>query len=522
MARGSKTCSYRSKTLIACDMTDRDFSFGGWFKLQMISSTTSIIMGRTPTSAGGNYCYLSIDSSDSKIRGNLVGNSGLQATIALLGITPNSSVWQFLVLTYNKALNQLEVRFQIPAGALQKIVAPLTCGAINTVPSITNFVIGEALEGDSTFYSVNRNGVLACDECFFVNKALTDADFAYLFNGGVGKTYAQLTSDAAVGVTAPDVRRRALISHAPTVWMLVILTYNKTGNLLECRLRAVGAGAMTKVTAALVGAIFTGATNANFYIGERCEADGTFSGTNLNGVLQADECFFVNKAIVDTEFDYLYNAGAGKTYSQLMLDAVGIVASPTVDSRSLLLYASSANQTPTLAAGIVAGNLLLHFFTVVSTSTITGWSVGWSKIYEVVNAANTFRMAIFAKIATGSDALTINLSAASVSGHADLYLSGSIGSVFDQIAVVSAASSLDPPSNTPAHGATSYTAIAALGWINATNITAYPAGYTGGLSAGLPTAGKTSVGVANKYLSSSATTEDPGAFTGGMRRLDCR
>jgi hypothetical protein len=101
---------------------------------------------------------------------------------------------------------------------------------------------------------------------------------------------------------------------------LVVFTYNKTGGLLEIRLRKVG-GSLAKTTVALGAAMYTGATNANFTIGEGIENDATFNASNRNAIKNGDECFFTLDAMTDSVFTYLFNTGNGKTLTQIQADA---------------------------------------------------------------------------------------------------------------------------------------------------------------------------------------------------------
>ena len=74
---------------------------------------------------------------------------------------------------------------------------------------------------------------------------------------------------------------------------------------------------MNKTTTAFPGVLFTGSTATNFTVSEGLRGDTNFHSGNRSAVLLADNCFFVDKAITDDEFDYLYNAGLGRTYADL-------------------------------------------------------------------------------------------------------------------------------------------------------------------------------------------------------------
>jgi len=193
----------------------------------------------------------------------------------------------------------------------------------------------------------------------------------------------------------------------------------------------------------------------------------------------------------------------------------GLPASPLINVRTSQVGGTGTSQNPSMPVGIVAGNLLLQFMTCPSTTAVSSFTAGWTKIQDAVGGST--RMAIFAKIAAGSDTLNVQLSPGSYATFAGLRISGTIGSLANVLS--SLAAGLNPPAVTPAHGADAYTAITALGWVGTTAITAYPSGYPafGGTTSGAPAAaGRPGIGFVDRYLPAGTTTEDPGAFTGGM------
>lgn len=160
----------------------------------------------------------------------------------------------------------------------------------------------------------------------------TDAGTACILMGRVGASFTKMKAYLTVssanqyqGVYSTDGTTASTIVSDGTIDVskraLVTLTYNVAGNLLELRVRLFDAVSMTKVTGALVGNIHNGSNDANFTIGENLENDATFNVNVRNGVDKGDECFFTNHALTDTEFDYLFNAGNGKTYADLVADA---------------------------------------------------------------------------------------------------------------------------------------------------------------------------------------------------------
>jgi hypothetical protein len=162
----------------------------------------------------------------------------------------------------------------------------------NHTASTTGFLIGRMGSGFAKLY-----GWLFADGADSIIKARYSAD---------GST-AAATASSGVAVDT-------------TTEHLVVYTYNKTGGLLEIRVRKNG-GSLAKTTVALGAAMYTTSTDCNFTIGEGIENDATFNGSSRNSVNDGDECFYGNWAITDAEFDYLFNAGSGKTLAQLIADA---------------------------------------------------------------------------------------------------------------------------------------------------------------------------------------------------------
>lgn len=111
------------------------------------------------------------------------------------------------------------------------------------------------------------------------------------------------------------------ISTVVATFMLVICTLNRSSNQIEFRVRAVGAGSMTKVTTAFPGALYTAASTSNFNINAGLSGDSTYFSGDREGVIYADLCFYATKAITDNEFNYLYNSGNGKNFTALAADA---------------------------------------------------------------------------------------------------------------------------------------------------------------------------------------------------------
>jgi hypothetical protein len=215
LANTDNTACYVPRSDTALDMADADFSFGGWFKTGLgAAGTAAWIMGRTGIAAGAFYCYLFIEGADNLIKCRY-SYDGTNVVTLSSGKLPDGTNWQLIVVTYNKTAGLLELRYRNSSvGVFTKVTAALT-GSIFTGASTANFAIGERLNADGTFEAAvnNRTGVTGIDECFYANKAITDGEFAYLFNAGsiAGKTYPMLVADATA---MPLDGQRALVSHA--------------------------------------------------------------------------------------------------------------------------------------------------------------------------------------------------------------------------------------------------------------------------------------------------------------------
>jgi hypothetical protein len=96
----------------------------------------------------------------------------------------DQGVWQFVVGIFDKVAGEL--RFWLNA---TKVSTPYA-GAIfdSTTANFASFigVNSNNAQDPSRFFPQYQ------DEVFFMNKALTDAEVAYLYNGGVGRAYSEL------------------------------------------------------------------------------------------------------------------------------------------------------------------------------------------------------------------------------------------------------------------------------------------------------------------------------------------
>jgi hypothetical protein len=176
-----------------------------------------------------------------------------------------------------------------------------------------------------------------------------------------------------------------------------------------------------------------------------------------------------------------------------------------------------ATQTIDPPAGIVAGNLLLAFVALDNFGTaMTTASTGWVRIAEVANVA-VVRLAVFAKVATGSDALVVTgttqdycASMMRITGHAV------IDPALD-ITVATANSNTgnaDPPNVNPGVARHwMWVAAAAVDMTTSQNITAMPSGYTQAHAILLSANSTSSVALGVATKTADTTAENPGTFT---------
>lgn len=111
-------------------------------------------------------------------------------------------------------------------------------------------------------------------------------------------------------------------THNPhaTSWTLLAATLDRSNNQMTFRVRRQGSS-LTTVSTAFAGALYTGATTANFCINDGLSGDSTYFAGNRACVTKCDQAFYCARAINDAEFNYLFNSGSGRTWAQLQTDA---------------------------------------------------------------------------------------------------------------------------------------------------------------------------------------------------------
>lgn len=179
---------------------------------------------------------------------------------------------------------------------------------------------------------------------------------------------------------------------------------------------------------------------------------------------------------------------------------------------------NATSHTVNLPSGIVAGNLLLVFFSSDGSTVTHTFPAGWTKILAEAGSGQT--NSVWSRFADGSEGATITVttSALEQSSHTSYRLSGAHASTVPEGGGSATGTSTAPDSTSldPAAWATEDTlwfTVCVLNGSSATapRITAYPTNYTNGRS-DISVGGNGCVqGVARRQL--AASSEDPGAFT---------
>jgi hypothetical protein len=195
---GSKIAAYIPRSNTNLDLPNSDWTYGGWFQ-ELASSgggVSSYLMARNGGySVGKLQSSIWTSSSDGKVHLE-VSSDGNTGTDISSGVVTSSSEWQLITATLDRTNNLIRIRVKAPSGTNANVTAAFA-GAMFTTSNNANFTISGAMNADGT-YPFDRPLYLGgkADLCFYVRKAISDAEFDYLYNTGSGKTWAQLATDA--------------------------------------------------------------------------------------------------------------------------------------------------------------------------------------------------------------------------------------------------------------------------------------------------------------------------------------
>lgn len=198
-ARVNQECLQRASNT-SLQMGDIDFSIVCWVYLDSKpSGGYPIIVSKSSTPgppADDEYLLYYYQTADRFIAG--ISNDGttrVEATANNFGI-PNLSTWYFLAYLYNATTNILSI--SVNNGT--KDTASQSGGAY---ASTASFMIGTY--SDNSDSAANFDGRI--DQVGIWKRLLTDDDLTFLYNGGLGRSYASLTGPPppAPGTSTPNI-----------------------------------------------------------------------------------------------------------------------------------------------------------------------------------------------------------------------------------------------------------------------------------------------------------------------------
>lgn len=192
-----------------------------------------------------------------------------------------------------------------------------TEGATAYIPAAGAFTFPNA---DMTFgaWIVAIGGSVAGSSRFImgnIGATATDFQVSLFLDSSDNKLWLAATTD---GSNTGRVVANSGLDFDGTLWTLVTATLDRTNNEIRVRMRRSDAGSITSVGTAFPSAIYTGATTANFCINDGLSSDSSYFSGDRAQVTKADQAFYMTKAITDTEFNWLFNSGNGRTYADLL------------------------------------------------------------------------------------------------------------------------------------------------------------------------------------------------------------
>lgn len=195
---------------------------------------------------------------------------------------------------------------------------------------------------------------------------------------------------------------------------------------------------------------------------------------------------------------------------------------PYPDVAATIAGADSVNGTShvisTFPSGTTAGDLLVVVYSVDGSPTCSTTSTGWDKIGQASNGANVTG-AVFWKIATGSDSLTITTSASERGTWVIYRITGHDPSapIAGSASANGSSTNSNPPNVAPAAGSGAYLWIVTRsGDANLVQATAAPTNYGALINSDESASG--GAATATAWRKATASSEDPGTFTSGSEQ----
>lgn len=263
--------------------------------------------------------------------------------------------------------------------------------------------------------------------------------------------------------------------------------------------------------------------NANSQLSWRWSTDGlqwtehTTLANPFPDTTPAGLSFYVRRVTANaTAVTFAFNDFSSWQFNEL------VTADAFADVQSTLAGADTVNGTShvisTFPSGTTAGDLLVVVYSVDGSPTCSTTSTGWNKLGQASNSTNVTG-AIFWKIATGSDSLTITTSASErgtwviyrITGHdPSAPIAGS------QSANGSSTNS-NPPSVSPAAGSGDYLwLVTRSGDANLVQATAAPTDFEPLVNSDESASG--GAATATSWRKFTGSTLDPGTFTSGSEQ----
>ena len=175
---------------------------------------------------------------------------------------------------------------------------------------------------------------------------------------------------------------------------------------------------------------------------------------------------------------------------------------------------NSTSHTVNLPTGIVAGNLLLVFFSSDAAPTIT-FPEGWTELFTK-SYSTSIKGGLWYKVADGEEgaSISVDTSSSQMTAHTSYRITGFSGTPEAGVAVSSSGAPSNPPSLSPTWGAKDtlwFFCCAINGEDPFVSIDSYPANYGNGRYDYSDDAEGAGMGTARRELNTE--TEDPGAWT---------
>jgi hypothetical protein len=175
--------------------TNTDQTFGLWLRsLTTIGGSARFIMGDVGSGATTYAMLLKLDAVDAQYHFAATSN-GSTATDIDSAYNPHGTDWTLLMGGLDRTNNQTFIKVRRVGQALSTVTAAFA-SALYTGASSGNFALNCGLSSDTTYFSGSRDCIGTCGQAFVFNKVINDNEFDYLYNAGVGRTWAALATDA--------------------------------------------------------------------------------------------------------------------------------------------------------------------------------------------------------------------------------------------------------------------------------------------------------------------------------------